>query len=52
MAHRQDGDWILTESEYAALLADSRFLDNLRAAGVDNWEGYYYGYYGYDEDED
>ena len=26
--------------EYERLLADSRFLYALQAAGVDNWEGY------------
>lgn len=26
--------------EYEQLLADSRFLNALKAAGVDNWEGY------------
>lgn len=44
--------WILSNKEYAALAADSLFLANLKAAGVDNWDGYHYGYSGYDEDED
>lgn len=44
--------WILSNEEYAALAADSLFLANLKAAGVDNWDGYHYGYSGYDEDED
>lgn len=48
----QEFEWVLSESEYAALEADSKFLANLYAAGVDNWEGYHYGYSGYDEDED
>lgn len=26
--------------EYEQLLYDSRFLNNLKAMGVDNWEGY------------
>lgn len=34
----------ISMEEYNRLLADSEFLANLRAAGVDNWEGYHYGY--------
>lgn len=30
----------ITEKEYKQLKEDSNFLDCLRAAGVDNWEGY------------
>lgn len=30
----------ILRSAYKQLLADSKFLDALRAAGVDNWEGY------------
>ena len=30
----------ITQSEYDSLLEDSRFLNALRSAGVDNWEGY------------
>lgn len=48
----REHEWVLSESEYAALEADSKFLDNLRAAGVDNWEGYHYGHSGFEEDED
>lgn len=40
MAFRQNGIWHLPDSEYARLVADSKFLDKLFAAGVDNWEGY------------
>lgn len=42
--------WLLTDEEYRELVADSEFLQNLRAAGVDNWEGYHYGWSGYEED--
>ena len=41
----------IPETEYAALVADSKFLSNLLDAGVDNWDGYHYGY-GNDEDEE
>lgn len=30
----------ITQSEYDRLLEDSFFLDALRRAGVDNWDGY------------
>ena len=30
----------ITKKEYLELVADSEFLNALRAAGVDNWEGY------------
>lgn len=30
----------ISKSEYDELVADSRFLDALRDAGVDNWDGY------------
>ena len=30
----------ITKSEYDKLLVASDFLDSLRAAGVDNWDGY------------
>ena len=42
----------IPEEEYLFLKMDSRFLENLRAAGVDNWDGYHYGYTGYEEDEE
>lgn len=42
--------WLLTDEEYRELVADSNFLRNLRDAGVDNWEGYHYGWSGYEED--
>lgn len=51
MAERRNGTWLLTDHEYATLVADSKFLENLRDAGVDNWDGYHYGY-GNDEDEE
>lgn len=50
MAERYNEAYMLVSNEeYAALVADSEFLDNLRDAGVDNWEGYHYGWSGYDE---
>jgi len=30
----------ITKEEYDKLVSDSEFLQALRAAGVDNWEGY------------
>ncbi len=45
-----DQEWVLSEKEYEGLVRDSKFLANLEAAGVDNWEGYHYGYS--DEEED
>lgn len=30
----------ITKDEYEQLKKDSAFLDALRGAGVDNWEGY------------
>lgn len=30
----------ITREEYEQLLEDQRFLDALRGAGVDNWDGY------------
>jgi len=44
MAVHKDDVWILGEGEYDSLVADSGFLQNLRDAGVDNWDGYHYGY--------
>ena len=32
----------ITKEEYDELKEDSEFLGQLRAAGVDNWEGYEY----------
>jgi hypothetical protein len=43
--------WILSSKEYESLQEDSTFLENLRAAGVDNWDGYHLGY-GYADDGD
>lgn len=49
---RISGELVVIEwKEYVTLLADSTFLQNLRDAGVDNWDGYSYGYTGYDEEE-
>ena len=31
---------VLTKEEYDELIEDRDFLNALRAAGVDNWEGY------------
>jgi hypothetical protein len=30
----------ISKKEYESLLEENRFLDALRMAGVDNWEGY------------
>jgi len=32
----------ITKAEYEGLLAESRLLNALEGAGVDNWEGYCY----------
>ena len=32
----------ISKKEYDQLIEDSGFLESLRAAGVDNWEGYEY----------
>ena len=42
---------VISREEYDKLLSDARFLQNLRNAGVDNWDGYHYGY-GNEEDEE
>lgn len=34
----------ITKREHKKLLADQLFLEALRAAGVDNWEGYHYAF--------
>lgn len=39
----------ITKKEYEKLLEDAKFLRKLREAGVDNWEGYRYGF---EEDDD
>lgn len=39
----------LSEKEYADLLEARLFLNALRSAGVDNWEGYDYALELYDE---
>lgn len=41
---------LISEKEYRELVDDSRFLQNLRDAGVDNWEGYHYGWSGWEDD--
>lgn len=40
----------IPRSLYARLLADSKFLARLHAAGVDNWNGYHYGFAADEED--
>ena len=35
-----EGTVTITEDEYSELIEDSQFLAALRAAGVDNWNGY------------
>ena len=42
----------ITKEEYDQLQEDSRFLDCLRAAGVDNWEGYDYAFEILNEEEE
>ncbi len=37
-----DGTVTISETDYDELLEDSRFLNCLRNAGVDNWDGYDY----------
>ena len=37
---------------YDSLMEDSKFLNALRSAGVDNWEGYDYAFDILREDED
>ena len=39
----------ITKQEYDRLIDDSNFLNRLRAAGVDNWEGF--GFACEDEEE-
>lgn len=34
----------ISEERYFKLLKDSQFLEALRAAGVDNWDGYDYAF--------
>ena len=34
------GSVTISQAEYQNLLGDSAFLEALRAAGVDNWEGF------------
>jgi len=36
----KDNEVPVDKDEYEELLEDRKFLDALRAAGVDNWEGY------------
>lgn len=50
MAVKQGDGWFLADREFKELVEDSEFLQNLRDAGVDNWEGYHYGWSGYEED--
>lgn len=48
----REHEWVLSEKEYESLQEDSTFLRNLRDAGVDNWDGYCYGYGFADDGED
>ncbi len=34
----------ISKKEYEELLEDQKFLDALKGAGVDNWEGYDYAF--------
>jgi len=42
----------ISKEEYDELKSDARFLDCLRAAGVDNWDGYGFALEEYQESED
>ena len=42
----------LSQEDYEEILEELKFLDRLREAGVDNWEGYHYAFDNEDEDED
>lgn len=42
----------ITRKEYDSLIEDSEFLEALRAAGVDNWEGYDFAIEILDENEE
>jgi len=35
-------DITITQEQYNELITDQQFLEALRAAGVDNWDGYDY----------
>lgn len=42
----------ISKEEYDSLIEDQRFLECLRNAGVDNWEGYDYAMELLDEDDE
>lgn len=42
----------IARSHYEHLVKDSEFLARLRAAGVDNWDGYHMGFPDSDEEDD
>ncbi len=43
----------VTKAEYEELLRDSKFLNSLKAYGVNNWEGYSEAYWeAFPEEED
>lgn len=33
---------IISKADYEGMVEDSRFLESLQSAGVDNWQGYSY----------
>ena len=39
-----DENITISKKEYEKLLKDSEFLEALRQAGVDNWDGYSYAF--------
>jgi hypothetical protein len=41
----------ISKERYDELIREEKFLDALRAAGVDNWEGYDYAQEMLDDDE-
>ena len=45
-SYAKEHHWLLAEAEYSNLVEEFNFLQNLRAAGVDNWDGYHYGFGG------
>ena len=49
MVKNEDGTVTLTADEYDELVEDQDFLDCLRGAGVDNWDGWDYAIEAYQE---
>lgn len=49
LTNEADGSVTLTAEEYDEMIKEINFLDCLRGAGVDNWEGYEYALEAYQE---